>query len=310
MKGVEALSNILTYILIGSVCLLAVLALVILIARIRHRTVQSGKASKAGKTSANLRPVSETVPLDGFYSGMIVQNDGHRFTAGVRCYGFDFFSSDESAQRNCISGYRGLILSVDSSVSLYSAYHSFDISKQITKHEQALSVIRKELAEAKEQLEAFEVSVTEMSMAEAAQRRDELDAQRAFGTARVANLQRQEQHMLSMINYLNGFTEGQEEQFQDYAYFVSYEVPYDEYDEPFEVRADGARHELDIKIHNLRSRLGSVGVSVKRLTDEDLQLAVYRHSHPSGRNVSDEEILSLLSDRRTVGHDGIVRTGV
>ena len=91
MKGVEALSNILTYILIGSVCLLAVLALVILIARVRHRTVQSGKASKAGKTSANLRPVSETVPLDGFYSGMIVQNDGHRFTAGVRCYGFDFF---------------------------------------------------------------------------------------------------------------------------------------------------------------------------------------------------------------------------
>lgn len=276
----------------------------------KKKPEERGKGNAGGNNARNAYPTTQLLPIDGFFSGMIVQNNGMRFTAGVRCYGFDYFSSDESVQMNCIGQYRTLIKSIAMPVSLYSSYHSFDISKQITKHEQALERIRKELTDTKAGLDAFDVSITEMSMAEAMQRQEEFEQRRLQYLRAIESLEKQERHMRGMIAYLNGFTEGQEEQFQDYAYFVSYDVPADEMNEPFDVRADNAKHELEIAIHNLRARLNSAGVSAKRLSDEDLQLAMYRHAHPSGRNVSDEEILSLLGERRTVGHDGIVRTGV
>lgn len=309
-NAIDKASDLVMIVLVIGV-LFGTLAFLIIYLRKNKKGKTPAKKSVGGAAgAATAYPTTQLLPIDGVFSGMIVQHNGMRFIAGVRCYGFDYFSSDESVQMNCIGQYRTLIKSIAMPVSLYSSYHSFDISKQITKHEQALERIRKELADTKARLDAFDVSITEMSMAEAMQRQEEFEQRRAQFLFSVESLEKQERHMRSMISYLNGFTEGQEEQFQEYSYFVSYDVPADEMNEPFDVRADNAKHELEIAIHNLRARLSAAGVSAKRLSDEDLQLAMYRHAHPSGRNVSDEEILSLLGERRTVGHDGIVRTGV
>lgn len=309
-NSIDKASDLVMVVLVAGLFIGSLIFLVLFL-RKNKKDKKPTKGNAGGKKGAAMAyPATQLLPVDGFFSGMIVQNNGLRFTAGVRCYGFDYFSSDESVQMNCIGQYRTLIKSIAMPVSLYSSYHSFDISKQITKHEQALERIHKEFMDTKARLDAFDVSITEMPMAEAMQRQEEIEQRRAQFLSAIESLEKQERHMKSMIAYLNGFTEGQEEQFQDYAYFVSYDVPADEMNEPFEVRADNAKHELEIAIHNLRARLNSAGVSAKRLSDEDLQLAMYRHAHPSGRNVSDEEILSLLGERRTVGHDGIVRTEV
>lgn len=311
-SSLDKVYNAMLYVLLISVGVFVLVAIALGVNALRKKGIKNGTKSREAGTSSvkNYYPVTKLCPIDGFYSGMIVQDGGQRFIAGVRCYGFDFFSSDVSVQRNCIAGYRSLIMSISEPVSLYSSYHSFDISKQIMKHEDALERIRKELAEAKGAIEAFDVALTEMPMAEASARREEMDYRRSLLVGQVESLMRQEQHMISMTQYLQSFTSGQEEQFQDYSYYVAYNVPADEESEPFEVRAENARHELEIAIHNLRSRLNTVGVTAKRLSDEDLQVAVYRHSHPSGRNASDEEVLSYLMEHRTIGHDGIVRTEV
>lgn len=311
--GTDKMSNLYRYWIYGIIvlfCLCGVLALAIVIRNMRAKNVKTKGANRPAKASGNFYSVSDMVPVDGFYSGMIVQDDGHRFTAGVRCYGFDYFSSDNDVKRSCIASYRNLILSIGEPVSLYSSYHSFDISKQIVKHEQALSGIREELASAKDMLEKFQVSLSEATMEELTEHADEIAYAEEQMQARVTSLQNQERHMLSMIAYLTDFVEGQEEQFQDYAYFCTYVVPYEDYTEPFSVRAENALRELNIQIYNLRSRLDKIGVSSKPLSTEDLQIAVYRHSHPSGRNVSDEDILSLLGERRTIGRDGIVHVEV
>ena len=306
----DSVNRILTYVLIFVACFGVLVLLAVLIRNRQMNATKTKPAGQTAKSAGNFYGVNEIVPIDGFYSGMIVQEDGHRFTAGVRCYGFDYFSSDESVKRSCIASYRNLILSVDEPVSLYSSYHSFDISKQIVKHEQALAGIREELANAKDDLEKFEVSLSEATMEDLQEHADEIAFTEEQMEARLTSLQNQERHMLSMIEYLTGFVEGQEEQFQDYAYFCSYTVPFEDYNEPFATRAENALRELNIKIYNLRSRLEKIGVSSKPLSTEDLQIAVYRHSHPSGRNVSDEDILSLLGERRTIGRDGIVRVEV
>ena len=309
-SGIDTLYRYWAYGLIVLVCIGLVLLLAFWIRTLRAKSVKTKTANRSPKAVGNYYGINEIVPIDGFYSGMIVQEDGHRFTAGVRCYGFDYFSSDNDVKRSCIASYRNLILSVGEPVSLYSSYHSFDISKQIVKHEQALTGIREELASAKEDLEKFEASLSEATMEELQEHADEIEFTNVQMQARITSLQNQERHMLSMIAYLTDFVEGQEEQFQDYAYFCSYVVPFEDYNEPFATRAENALRELNIMVYNLRSRLEKIGVSSKPLSTEDLQIAVYRHSHPSGRNVSDEDILSLLGERRTIGRDGIVRVEV
>lgn len=309
-SSMDAIYTYWLYALIVIIALGAVVVLALLVRNLRARSVKTKTATRSPKADGNYYAVNEIVPMDGFYSGMIVQDNGHRFTAGVRCYGFDYFSSDNDVKRSCIASYRNLILSVGEPVSLYSSYHSFDISKQIVKHEQALSGIREELANAKDELEKFQVSLSDASMEDLQEHADEIAYAEEQMQARLMSLQNQERHMLSMIAYLTDFVEGQEEQFQDYAYFCTYVVPFEDYEEPFEVRAENALRELNIQVYNLRSRLDKIGVSSKPLSTEDLQIAVYRHSHPSGRNVSDEDILALLGERRTIGRDGIVHVEV
>lgn len=307
MSGIELATKVLTYVLVGSLIVCAVVMGLLLFKRLSKKPVTSGVKNRTSSSGIGLCPVSDTVPIDGFFSGMIVQDDGQRFTTGIRTYGFDYFSLDDSTQMSCVKGYRNMILSMDSSVSLYSAYHSFDISKQIAKHEQAREQIRREYVELKEQLRDFDDQCNALPLAERMQHQEEIERSQAYARDKMDSLLKQEAHMMDMIRFLKSYTDEQVEQFQDYAYFLSYQVPYEDAKEPFEVRAENARRELDVRVHNIRSRLGAIGVSAKVMTDDDLQIAVYRHTHPSGRNISDEEILSLLEERRTVGKDGIVR---
>ena len=120
----------------------------------------------------------------------------------------------------------------------------------------------------------------------------------------IAALTAQCEHMESIIAYLNSFTDGKEQIFQDYCYFVSHDCTNDELSEDFDTRVDYARRDLDTQLWNLRSRLQGIGVSCRVLSEDELKVIIYRHSHPSGRNMSDEDIIRAISEHSTVGYAG------
>lgn len=297
-SGIEKATTIVVWIL---VILVVVTVIVIIWLLLQNKSGSSRKsASEHDVPTLSGKSVEELVPIDGIFNGMLVQNNGTRFTAGIICYGFDYFSSDPDIKKNCINGYRRMICSIGEPISLNSTYHSFDISRQAVKHEDALKRLQKEKEAAEENLELLYERMAEMDEDEIVQM---IPAQNQLKNT-VAALTNQCAHMESIIEYLNNFTEGKEQIFQDYCYFVSHTCNNDELAEDFDTRVDFARADLDNQLWNLRSRLQGIGVSCRVLSEDDLKVIIYRHSHPSGRNMTDEDIIRAISEHKTTGYAG------
>ena len=112
---------------------------------IRRRGVGKLPAEDQGVMGVPFREASDFIKIDDIDDGMVIDENGQRFTACLECSGVDFYSMDAGEQLVVQNGFISVIRQFRGDVSFLQVPENVDMSYKVKQYEEILQRLEKEL---------------------------------------------------------------------------------------------------------------------------------------------------------------------
>lgn len=226
------------------------------------------------------RDAKDYLKFDTIKDGIIVM--GYTFTAGIVCYGCDYWSLPASERLSIKKGYQSFMSTIKEPVTYRQSAKAIDLDTQIQRYSKRLAQVEKEVMNLSLDYEEMKAESTRVKstgdyegLAVLVEAMERTARQIEVGNAKIKHLQDQisYQHALS-----NGITRTDREEV--YLFSWTYQPKENEPILPDDELFTKAKREIKNLARVYISALSNAHVKARQCTQTEIEMMMYRHFHP------------------------------